>query len=106
MTDSTHILILPKTPLHYQLLQRAILAKDQHALEAMRGNAHKPIHYITNWLYYYLLSPSDHINDSEVVQIWSPSARKNWKEFLQETNDPDPDESGDQIPLDTYDFLD
>lgn len=110
-SNTTYITIEPNELEYRQILAAAIKYRDTEALEALRGNLHKPIRFVIQW-FLYLLMTSDY-DQSDYVTIYSIKVRQNqarWQQHL--ANLYGNDEEADKVslltipaPADIYDFL-
>lgn len=100
------ITIDPIDPEHKQVLAAAIKHRDTDALDALRGNLHKPIDFVTQWFLYSMMTDGSGIEKDSVV-IYSPEVRQNIHRFNHNLEHPDEPYIPFRlaIPMDLYDFL-
>lgn len=95
--------IPPEDPLHRRIITAAIESQDMQALKALQGSMDQPIHFVTNWFYYGLMSQD--IQQKAVI-IYSPEAREGFRKMQQHSDGLQPQSVRPAQPLSkAYEFL-
>jgi hypothetical protein len=103
-TPDACIVLTPNTPLYRQFIRTALKTRDTHALEALKRHPGRPIHFVTNWFTYALMSCDQ--PPAEAVVIYAPQTRVDWAKAQStgsDENEAQPEIA--TVALDTYPFL-
>lgn len=101
MNAPPYIIIQPEDPRYRKIITASVQSNDRHVLAAIRGRIGQPIHYVTNWFYYALMTNGHPTNNA--VEIWSPQTRLHYAKLMGHQED---EESAPKlILLNAYNFL-